>query len=54
MGLFGGSCINRPQQTDVISLPLTQDLTKVQVLALFSSTGASSHQVFDSWIEVTH
>jgi hypothetical protein len=54
MGLFGGSCFTRPQQTDVISLPLTQDLSLVKVLALFSSTGASSHQVFDSWIEVTH
>jgi hypothetical protein len=54
MGLFGGSCVNRPQQTDVISLPLTQNLSQVKVLALFSSTGASSHQVFDAWIEVTH
>jgi hypothetical protein len=54
MGLFGGACVNRPQQTDVISLPVTQNLSQVQVLALFSSTGASSHQVFDAWIEVTH
>ena len=54
MGLFGGSCVNRPQQTDIISLPLNQDLSLVKVLAEFSSTGSSSHQVFDAWIEVTH
>lgn len=54
MGLFGGSCINRPQQTDVISLPLNQTLSQVQVRGLFTSVGSSSHSVFDAWIEVTH
>ena len=54
MGIFGGSCTNRPQQTDVISLPLSQTLSQVQVRGLFTSFGSSSHQVFDAWIEVTH
>jgi hypothetical protein len=54
MGLFGGSCVNRTQQTDIITLSNSQDLTQVKVLALFSSTGSSSHQVYDVWLEVTH
>jgi hypothetical protein len=51
MGIFGGSCVNRAQQTDVISLAVGQDLTQVQVRALFSSIGSTSHQVYDAWIE---
>jgi hypothetical protein len=54
MGLFGGACVNRPQQTDVISLPTNQNLANVKVLAIFySPAGTSSHQVYDAWIEVT-
>ncbi len=51
MGLFGGACVNRPLQTDVISLPAAQDLSRVRVLAMLYSTGASSHRIYDLWIE---
>jgi hypothetical protein len=53
MGFYGGPCVNRSQQTDIISLPLTQNLSQVQVFGAFYSTGSASHQVFDAWIEVT-
>jgi hypothetical protein len=52
MGFFGGPSGTRAQ-TDVVSLPVGQDLSRVRVLALMYSTGASSHKVFDVWIEVT-
>jgi len=52
MGVSGGSCFNRPLQTDVFSLSVGQDLTRVQVKGLFNSPGTSSHQVYDAWIEV--
>ena len=48
------ACTNRTQQTDVVSLPLTQDTTKVQVFAELSSIHGSSHQVYEVWIQVTY
>jgi hypothetical protein len=54
MGLYGGSCTNRSQQTDVISLSTSQNLSQVQVLGIFYTSGSASHQVYDAWIEVTH
>ncbi len=51
MGVFGGSCTSRAQQTDVISLSAGQDITQVQVRARFASLGNTSHQVYDAWIE---
>jgi len=51
MGVFGGSCTNQPQRTDVVSLSAGQDLTQVQVRARFGSFGNTTHQMYDSWIE---
>lgn len=42
----------RPLQTDVISLPVTQNTANVTVLAMVSSTVAGCHQVYDTWMEV--
>jgi hypothetical protein len=53
-GLGADACSNRTQQTDVVSLPLTQDTTKVQVFAELASIHGSTHQVYDIWIEVSH
>lgn len=53
-GLGADACSNRAQQTDVVSLPLTQDTTKVQVFAELASIHSSTHQVYDIWIEVSH
>ena len=52
MGVFGGACTTRSQQTDVVSISTTQDLTQIQVRARFASAGNTSHQVYDAWIEV--
>jgi CSLREA domain-containing protein len=52
--LGADACTNRTQQTDVVSLPLTQDTTKVQVFAELSSILGSTHQIYDIWIQVSY
>jgi hypothetical protein len=51
MGIYGGACTSRAQQTDVVSLSAGQNLTQVQVRTRFTSFGNTSHQVYDAWIE---
>jgi CSLREA domain-containing protein len=52
--LGADACTNRPQQTDAVSLPVTQNTTKVQVFAELSSNHGSTHQVYEIWISVTY
>jgi len=54
LGLFAGVAPQpRSLQTDVITLPTTQNPANVRVLALvYSQSSTSCHQVYDTWLEI--
>lgn len=54
LGLFAGVAPQpRALQTDVITLPTTQNPANVRVLALvFSQSSTGCHQVYDAWLEI--